>query len=190
MVCILLLASHSGGMKQPQNSHVLAGMAVMAMILIAGCTGNRIAPNGLSFARLGAEMPNAQRLDQKASDTLFSENGFEWRAVKMAQGDGQIWVEESFDQSGHIGRIRIESADFSLKKGIRVGQSAAEILPKGKQWHLRAYPDYSLVEASCAQFPHTYFLFTAPSLDFSEVPSDLSIEHLGHRSRLEKIVVM
>lgn len=162
--------------------------------LLSSCSPYRIDSKGLKYAKLGDEMPQRGKnkwalVDQ--TDTIYTENGFSWKASRLGFEEGVIWVEEGFDQSGRIGRVRVECPTFSVEKDIHTGQKSKELLAKYTGWTLRPFTEYRLIEATHPHFPHLYFLFSAPGMNFEgELPELLAPEDIPNGSRLEKIVVM
>lgn len=127
----------------------------LSLILILACNGpTKITQKGLAYARLGEQMPTkglTELAGLSARDTLYDEGGFQWRALILNYGNGEVFIEEDFGQQGLINRIRIETPSLKASKNRLVGMSWSALLPMKNNWdaiYLVNYGVWDVVSAS------------------------------------------
>jgi hypothetical protein len=133
-------------MKKKMSLHNSLTFALLFLaISLAGCSGAKIKSSGIRHVQLGDPMPPkgiSEFHQYAAKDTLFSDNGFDWRVVKVTYPKGIVWIESAVDNSANIGRIRIETPTLKVKKGIQTGESAPEVFKYASEWRIRPFREY------------------------------------------------
>lgn len=183
------------------KNHVwLAPLAVVLLTFFFSACGTKkqlITPKGLHFARIGDSLPSAASnpfQGFQTRDTLFRDaiesKEVTWQALILMHKAGKIYLEEDFQGTGKIGRIRIESTDYRLKNKVKIGSTLSEILEASQDWEARPFPGFQLMELLSPKYPRIVLLLQVPGFEYGNAPATVPVEQLSGASRVVKIVVL
>ncbi len=160
-----------------------------------GCVGPReISSKGLVYAKIGAEMPQkgAKRLKGHAvRDTLFDQDGYQWRASVLKYKRGKVYIEEDFLGEGKVNRIRIETPELLFNKQYSVGMPLESLKELAEEWSVYYLEDYKLLDLTTAEFPEIHFLIHEEGYEpDGRAEQDIQLKDLTNTSKIVAIVVM
>ena len=184
-------------MKRTEALPFFASFLICAGIflgLLSGCSGSKIIqPNGLSFIKLGHEMPVVGTKNIKGhsvKDSLCEENDFRWRAAILKYPHGRVYLEEDFFSSGILNRIRVATPDLKLKNGLAVGQTVAHLKATVEDWYISPLPEYKLFEFYSDLLPGLHFVVDEPGHTLENLsPADNPLEGFRGDSKIVAIVL-
>ena len=140
-------------MKKPETYFDMflriAPLLWLACLLLACSSSTLIRSNGTKHLKLGDAMPDSSKQTFKGHtmrDTVFKGEGYEWNASVIDYPRGAVILEQDFFGNDFINRIRIESADFSYKKKIRVGSKLADLKAVSPEWSLTHLKEYNRID--------------------------------------------
>ncbi|MEM7035933.1 MAG: hypothetical protein AAF570_03065 [Bacteroidota bacterium] len=158
------------------------------------CAGPQtIRKNGLSYLKIGDPMPKKgmSRLEGRPlRDTTMNEGGYTWRGCLLEYEDGTVLVEGDFVQGKTVNRIRVQTPEFHVKGGLKVGDRMPGLLAKTDEWVVRPFPSYQLLELISPKFPRTIFLVRAPGFDYEAEVEEVKVDEVAASAEVVGIVVM
>lgn len=147
-------------------------LALVLMMLLVSCASKKtIRSDGLSFARLGEELPTAGIGKLKGipvRDTLFAEKEYEWRVSALQYKKGVVFIEEDFYRSEMINRIRIETPELKLKNGWKVGESISTLKNSTSDWAIVPMQRFKLFDFYSPIFPRIHFVVEDPGVNMED----------------------
>ncbi|MCB9234021.1 MAG: hypothetical protein H6581_20360 [Bacteroidia bacterium] len=157
--------------KLPLRLPTVALSCLLALIFLSSCAGSKITERGLSYARLGQEMPKRDTKSLKGhavADTTFRDQEYSWRVSTVKYKQGNVYLEEDFFMEDVLNRIRIETPELKVKGGIRVGQTLQVLKEASDRWYVHPLPDYQVFEFYSQKFPRVHFLVSEPGKAMDE----------------------
>jgi hypothetical protein len=114
---------------------------------------------GLDFIRIGDSLTwktyappvGGVFKDTVFSDTVMAESGAQitdWNVRLLRFASGVVFLESDFDTGHLLNRLRVETPEYSLKNGLRVGSTAAEVFNAYGAASLKVLPfeEYGVME--------------------------------------------
>lgn len=123
-------------------------------------------------------------------DSLATQGEFEWRVARLAAKGGFIYLEEDFFLHEGINRIRIESDQFRLANGLKVGMTVEDLRQSAGPWYVSPLRDYGLFDFYTRLMPSIHFLVSDPSHGMEEEAWEKYFpENFDGAARIKAIVV-
>jgi hypothetical protein len=163
-------------------------------MLLCSCKApeNLITSRGIPFYNLGEPFSGAGVILSaygEVRDTVFQEGDYTWNAVIVPQEQGRIIIEDDFESSGTVNRIRVETPDLQLRRGIRVGDPITKLQRISGKWFVNYYPEIRTYSLYNRKFPNTHFLVGDPVFKPGSMPMD-HIANISLSARIRAIVIM
>lgn len=145
-------------------------IVLLTAALLVSCTGKKmvIKSNGLSYIKFGEDIPPVGTKSIKnyaLQDSIFEDEETSWRAAVVAHKQGNVYLEEDFYTKEALNRIRIETPEFHLRNGLKVGNTLGDLLETTDKWFIIPMKKYDLYEfSSPTLYPRIHFVVDDPSV--------------------------
>jgi hypothetical protein len=165
-----------------------------------------ICETGLFFVRIGDYIADiqAEEVDGATiSDSLVSENGYEWVVRTMELPEGQIIVEGEFvDErksndtilsNTRVNRVRVETPLFQTADQIKVGDSITKLLEvyTEESFQVVSIPSYEIISVQVSNQKLNYLVKDDGNALANSLPGDvINIDDLPREALISGIVVM
>ena len=173
------------------------GLSMALLLILTGLnscssTKNRINRRGLYSIKLGDKLPavGVDKLEGVAlRDTLFEDEDYTWRAAIMQYKNGIVYLEEDFGRSEILNRIRVETPELSLKNGLRVGNTVADLKRLKAKWYIAPLERFEVFDFYSALLPNIHFIVSDPSVKLTEHWENYSLENFKEEAGIVAIVI-
>ncbi len=136
-------------------------IVVVSCFVLSCQSGKMIHSEGIHYAKCGQAMPEKGTEiigGLPATDTFYEDEGHRWRALIVEHNHGNVILEEDFYDHETLNRIRIETPDFRLRSGLKVGLTIADMGKKTGQWYISGMPRFASYDFYSEEFPRIHFV--------------------------------
>ena len=162
------------------------------MVMLA-CSGKMIiGPGGLKHAKIGQQMPAMGTYEFEGKpviDTFFQDGDYEWRVSMIKYPRGWVYLEEDFWEKDQINRIRVETDEFKLKNGLKVGSTVSELKESSDRWTIVPMPDFGLWDFYSEFLPRIHFVVDDKSVEMDENREAYNIREFDSVAKVKMVVV-
>ncbi|MEM0996280.1 MAG: hypothetical protein AAGN35_04335 [Bacteroidota bacterium] len=190
----LLVSFFSRSSARRTSSLLVLLVLTLLLLSLPGCSGTeKLKKDGLAYLRIGDPMPKAglsQLAGRALSESLAEEGGYQWRVCTVQYADGLVLIESDFGTHCSVSRIRIETPELRVKRGVHVGMAWSKLISKSRRWIARPFPAYQVIELISRKYPRRVFLVRSPGFDFAQAPPIIDADALAADAQVVGIVLM